>query len=186
MILFLGQHYRYKGYREVLLAAPRVWEKFPDATFVFLGRAVGGSEADFSERMDRRSLRLGEVDLQTKTDALAACTVLCVPSTQESFGGVYTEAWSFGKPVIGCGIPAVSEVISDGVDGLLVAQEPLPIADAICQLLASPAAAEAMGEAGRIKVQERYSWERLSALTERAYLEAMGTRPAESTSANLP
>jgi glycosyltransferase involved in cell wall biosynthesis len=57
---------------------------------------------------DPRILELGSVDLQTKTDALEACTLLCLPSTQESFGGVYTEAWSFKKPVIGCDIPAVS------------------------------------------------------------------------------
>jgi hypothetical protein len=35
-------------------------------------------------------------------------------------GGVYTEAWSFCKPVIGCPIPAVSELIVEGVDGCLV------------------------------------------------------------------
>ncbi len=178
LILFLGQHYQYKGYRQVLQAAPHVWVKFPQVRFAFIGRAVGRSEEDFQALKDPRIVRLGEVGLQEKTDALAACTLLCVPSTQESFGGVYTEAWSCGKPVIGCNIPAVSEVITDGKDGLLVAQEPRAIADAICQLLTSPALADAMGEAGRRKVEERYSWERLAALTEQGYFAALGTLPA--------
>jgi glycosyltransferase involved in cell wall biosynthesis len=185
MVLFLGQHYRYKGYREVLRAAPQVWREFPDAKFVFIGRAVGRSEDDFRHIEDGRILRLGEVDLQTKTDALAACTVLCVPSTQESFGGVYTEAWSFGKPVIGCGIPAVSEVIADTVDGLLVPQESGAVADAICQVLRSPSAA-AMGEAGRAKVQARFTWERLAALTEQAYFDTTGASPTGSTLSRQP
>jgi glycosyltransferase involved in cell wall biosynthesis len=174
MILFLGQHFPYKGYRELVQAAKQVWARFPDATFVFVGRSVGRSEEMFRENTDPRIHRLGEVDLQTKTDALAACTLLCVPSTQESFGGVYTEAWSFSKPVIGCQIPAVSEVISNGVDGILVSQDPEQIGDAICQLLQSPADAHVMGEAGSRKAHGRYSWDRLARLTEEAYFDVTG------------
>lgn len=186
MVLFLGQHYLYKGYRQILQAAPHVWAKSPKVKFVFIGRAVGRSEEDFQGLNDTRIIRLGEVDLQTKTDALAACTLLCVPSTQESFGGVYTEAWSFGKPVIGCNIPAVAEVISVGQDGLLVPQEPAAIADAICQLLGSPSQAQAMGEAGRRKVRERYTWERLAALTEQAYFEVLGSKPTSQPATRQP
>ncbi len=112
---------------------------------------------------------MGQVDLQTKTDALAACTLLCVPSAQESFGGVYTEAWSFGKPVIGCNIPAVAEVVKDGVDGYLVAQEPAQIADYILHLLLNPGQAEAMGTAGQQKVQSSYTWECIAKRMEQTY-----------------
>jgi len=169
MILFLGQQYRYKGYREILRAAPLVWERVREAHFVFIGPAVGRSESDFGSQSDRRVHYLGGVNLQTKTDALAACTLLCVPSRQESFGGVYVEAWSFGKPVIGCNIPAVAEVISDGTDGYLVAQEPAQIAERICHLLLHPDHALVMGQAGQRKLMARYAWDRIAALTERAY-----------------
>jgi glycosyltransferase involved in cell wall biosynthesis len=93
----------------------------------------------------------------------------CVPSTQESFGGVYTEAWCFNKPVIGCPIPAVAEVVTDGVDGYLVGQEPSQIAEAICHLLANPSLAESMGKAGRNKVKQCFTWERLAQKTEQVY-----------------
>ena len=186
IVLFLGQHYLYKGYRQVLRSAPLVWKQNPEVVFVFVGRAVGRSEDMFRGLDDPRIVRLGEIDLQTKTDALAACTLLCVPSIQESFGGVYTEAWSFGKPVIGCNTPAVSEVITDGKDGLLVSQEPAAIADAICQLLKSPSQAQALGEAGRKKVEERYTWERLAALTEQAYFDVLGTKSPSLPVAGRP
>jgi glycosyltransferase involved in cell wall biosynthesis len=169
LVLFLGQHYAYKGYRQVLLAAPLVWKHVPEVHFVFIGPAVGKSERDFAAFSDQRVHCLGRVDLQTKTNALAACTLLCVPSTQESFGGVYTEAWSFGKPVIGCDIPAVSDVITNGLDGYLVAQEPAQIAERICELLLNPTEAQAMGAAGQCKVSERYTWERIAERTEKAY-----------------
>ncbi|MDX2097414.1 MAG: glycosyltransferase family 4 protein [Leptolyngbyaceae cyanobacterium bins.59] len=169
IVLFLGQHYRYKGYREVLQAAPLVWKQVPEAQFVFIGPPVRQSERDFTAFPDRRIHRLGAVDLQEKTDALAACTLLCLPSMQESFGGVYTEAWSFGKPVVGGRIPAIRDVVEEGVDGYLVAQDPAEIADRLCQLLQNPTQAAAMGAAGRQKVNDRYSWERLAAQTEQVY-----------------
>jgi glycosyltransferase involved in cell wall biosynthesis len=169
VVLFLGQHYRYKGYEALLQAAPLVWRRRPEAHFVFVGPPVGRSEDAFAAHADPRIHRLGKLPLQGKTDALAACTLLCTPSLQESFGGVYTEAWSFGKPVIGCRIPAVAEVIDDAVDGYLVEQTPAQIADRICRLLADPERAAAMGAAGRRKVERRYTWEHISALTEHVY-----------------
>lgn len=167
--LFLGQHYPYKGFQQLLQAAPLVWQKLPDVQFVFIGPPVADSERVFSQFSDRRIHRLGNVDLQTKTDALAACTLLCVPSSQESFGGVFTEAWNFSKPVIGCNIPAVAEVISDGVDGLLVAQEPSQIADRILYLLLNPAQAAAMGRAGKQKVEDRFTWAKIADQVEAVY-----------------
>ncbi len=169
VILFLGQHYSYKGYRELLRAAPLVWKRIPEAEFVFIGPPVGHSEREFERFADHRIHRLGNVDLQVKTDVLAACSLVCVPSSQESFGGVYTEAWSFKKPVIGCNIAAVAEVITDGVDGHLVEQQPDMIAERIIDLLLSPARAGAMGSAGWKKVRERYSWPRLAERTAHAY-----------------
>jgi glycosyltransferase involved in cell wall biosynthesis len=168
LVLFLGQHFAYKGFRALLAAAPLVWRRFPEARFAFIGPPIGDSEAAF-RGCDRRILRLGAVDLQTKTDALAACDLLCVPSTQESFGGVYTEAWSFGRPVIGARIPAVSEVIADGVDGFLVAQRPEEIADRIITLLAGGALAQRMGAAGKEKIEQRYTWHAIAQRTLAAY-----------------
>jgi glycosyltransferase involved in cell wall biosynthesis len=169
MVLFLGQHYPYKGYKELLEAAKTVWESEPDTHFVFIGPAVGNSETLFEAYADKRIHRLGNVSLQAKTDALAACTLLCVPSTQESFGGVYAEAWCFEKPVIGCNIPAVSEVITPNKDGCLVSQEPREIADKILFLLKNPAEANKMGAAGKQKVEEKYTWQRIAERVESVY-----------------
>jgi glycosyltransferase involved in cell wall biosynthesis len=172
MILFLGQHYDYKGYRQLLDAAPIVWNKYPETQFVFIGPPVKNSEKYFQDS-DCRILRLGPVDLQTKTDALAACDCLCVPSSQESFGGVYTEAWSFKKPVIGCDIPAVAEVIDHEKNGLLVTQDPKAIAASILEILNDSHLAKIMGEAGYQRVQQSFTWEKLAEKTESAYLKAL-------------
>ena len=170
-VLFLGQHYHYKGYSHLLAAAKRVWKEVPQTEFVFIGPSVGNSETEF-RAVDRRIHRLGTVSLEDKTSALAACDILCVPSTQESFGGVYVEAWSFSKPVVGCRIPAVSELIEDTVDGFLVAQTAEDIADKLLALLQNPKQASELGAAGRTKVESRYQWSILLERTLDAYRRA--------------
>lgn len=169
-VLFLGQHYPYKGYRQVLESTALVWKKFPETNFVFLGPMVRGAEKVFERFIDPRIKCLGKVSLQEKTNALAACTLLCVPSMQESFGSVYTEAWEFEKPVIGGNIPAISDVIQDGIDGYLVDQEPNAIASRIMELLGHPSIAKTMGKRGKSKVTAQYSWKHLSSLLENVYL----------------
>jgi len=169
IVLFLGQHYPYKGYQQLLQATKQVWEKHPETHFVFIGPSVKKSEQVFQAYPDDRIHRLGTVSLQEKTDALAACDILCVPSMQESFGGVFTEAWCFQKPVIGGNIPAVAEVISDGKDGLLVEQKPETIATAIIELLSNPQKASEMGEAGYQKVHQHYTWPKLAEKTLNVY-----------------
>jgi glycosyltransferase involved in cell wall biosynthesis len=168
IILFLAQHYPYKGYQQLLQAAPLVWQKFPEAQFVFAGPTVADSEKYFKNQ-DPRIHRLGSLNLQDKTNVLAACTLLCVPSSQESFGGVFTEAWHFAKPVIGCNIPAVAEVIDHGLNGYLVHQNPAEIADAICQILQDPSQAQKMGQAGQQKLNAKFTWSRIAQLTADLY-----------------
>lgn len=176
IVLFLGQFHTYKGYRQLLEAAPLVWDVLPDTQFVFIGPPIQQSERIFKSYPDPRIHRLGAVSLQDKTNALAACDVLCVPSSQESFGGVYTEAWSFGKPVIGCRIPAVADVITDGVDGYLVDPVPKQIADRLIYILSHADKAQALGQAGQAKVADRYTWPKLADKTNRIYAKVCSGR----------
>ena len=169
LILFLGQKYRYKGLEPLAAAAKIIWQKWPEAHFVFVGPRTPFSKKFFAGLQDRRLIEIGMVDLQFKTDALAACTLLCLPSSQESFGGVYTEAWMLGKPVIGADIPAVCEVIDDGLNGYVVQPTAEPLAKRIDHLLQNPTLAQKLGAAGQEKTLQQYSWEKLAQKTEGVY-----------------
>lgn len=170
IVLFLGQKFRYKGLAPLLDATRIVWRSHPETHFVFVGPRTRFSKRLFDRgALDRRVIEIGAVDVQQKTDALAACTLLCLPSTQESFGGVFTEAWSFGKPVVGGDIPAVREVVEDGVDGYLVKPSARDIAEKIVHLLDNPGLASQLGQAGREKVAQHHSWKRVAERTRQAY-----------------
>ncbi len=169
LILFLGQKYPYKGYEQLLQAAPLVWARHPQARFFFLGPRTRASQRTFRRVRDPRIVELGAVSLPDKTNALAACTVLCVPSTQESFGSVYLEAWLMGKPVVAGAIPAVAQVVTDGVDGFLCLPQADCLAQRLNQLLDQPEVCATIGAAGRHKALERYSWPALAQQTEDLY-----------------
>jgi glycosyltransferase involved in cell wall biosynthesis len=69
------------------------------------------------------------------------------------------ESMAAGTPVVASGLPAVRELMADGVHGRLVAADrPAELARAIRVLLEYPDAARAMGERGRRRVAEEFSW----------------------------
>jgi phosphatidylinositol alpha-1,6-mannosyltransferase len=77
----------------------------------------------------------------------------------ESFGIVYLEANSFGKPVIGGRSGGVPEAISDGVSGVLVDPEDLgELRSAIKRLLEDEELRLKLGSAGYTRVIEEFTW----------------------------
>jgi glycosyltransferase involved in cell wall biosynthesis len=158
MVLFLGRLVDYKGYKQLCEAAKIVWESYPETCFVFIGPVTPEAQQWFAVHQDRRFLVLGLLSDYNKTSALAACDVLCVPSTEESLGVAYLEAWSFAKPVIAVEIPVLKTVITHGVDGVLIQQNGSAIAQALVDLLRHPEVRQAMGQRGAQKVAEQYDW----------------------------
>jgi type III pantothenate kinase len=75
----------------------------------------------------------------------------------EPFGGVTLEAMALGKPVVGTAIGGTVEQIEDGVSGLLVPpNDPDAMAAALKKLLDDPALRLRMGQAGRVRLEERF------------------------------
>jgi starch synthase len=156
IVLFLGQLHNYKGFGE-LLGAARLLEQRHDVQFVFAGPDVRGNGDAFA-RAGRNVTWLGSVGEDMRDSLLSACTVLCVPSSRESFGSVLVEAWSCGKPVVGGPAAATRELIDDGLDGFIAPQRADVIADRLTRVLDEPALASAMGRRGKAKLLQRYSW----------------------------
>jgi glycosyltransferase involved in cell wall biosynthesis len=170
MVLFLGQKYAYKGFKALLQAAEPIWKKFPEARIVFVGPRTAESEKEFAQVKDPRIIELGAVALEEKCQALAACDLFILPSSQESFGGVYVEAWMYKKPVVGGRIAAIADVIDEGKNGLLTEQDPEEIASQAIEFLSNPEKSRLFGEAGYKKAVETYSWESICERARRQYL----------------
>ena len=168
-VLFLGQKYKYKGIKSILESAPIVWQEHPDVNFIFIGPNTKYSNKLFKNVYDDRIRNINPVDLFDKTSALAACDLFCMPSAQESFGGVYVEAWSFRKPVIGGKIPQISCIIEENINGLLSSQDKEELSKKIIFLLNNTKKANELGDSGWRNVQTYYSWERIANKTQDVY-----------------
>ena len=104
----------------------------------------------------------GQVSHEDMVKYYASAYLLAAPTQQESFGLILAEAMACGLPVVATRVTAIPEVVEDGVTGLLVpVQDSTALAEALETLLCDPQRAAKMGEAGRTRVEERFSWDKI-------------------------
>ena len=168
VVAFLGQQVGHKGIDTLIFAMPIVWREFPRARLL-----IAGSRTRFSRVVRWRISQLprmhqglvtvvDDVPATEKPHLFDSCDVFASPSGFESFGITYLEAWIRGKPVIGCRAGAVPSVIDEGQDGLLVRyKDRADLAQAILTLLRNPELRREMGERGRKKTLQRYTWDKV-------------------------
>lgn len=83
-------------------------------------------------------------------EIMACLDVFVLTSQWEGLPRVYLEALALGRPVVGTDVDGASEVITEGLNGHLVqAGDVAGLAEKVLRLLAEPARARRMGEAGR-------------------------------------
>ena len=88
--------------------------------------------------------------------------LLLLPSRTDSFGLVLLEAWIHGIPVIGARAGGIPGVIDEGIDGQLVEfGDVAGLATAIRELVNDESLRCALGEAGKKKVEEKFTWEKV-------------------------
>jgi len=143
-------------------AAGRLLREIPDAQFLIVG------DGPLRETAEARCRRLGIRErvvftgLRTDVpDLLAASDVLALASLWEGLPRVIPQAMAAGLPVVATAVAGNAEAVADGVTGILVPpRDPAALGSALAALLADRARAEAMGAAGRARVDE-FSVERM-------------------------
>lgn len=171
VLLFLSRKTEYKGLETILRAFTSLQEECDGLVFV-----AAGPETDYSLRLLRdhdglpQFITFGAVSDREKLELLNACDVLLLPSRAEAFGIVFLEAWAVKKPVIGARSGAISAVIADGEDGLLIEPgDAEGLARQIKRLINNPALKRRLGAKGYEKVLARYTVERIADIVEGAY-----------------
>lgn len=162
-ILFVGRPEARKGLPILLTAFSALVEHVPCRLTV-----IGAEREDVLRYVaDPDLLRWIDVRGRVSGDdlwsELHAADVLCAPSLSgESFGMVLTEAFAAGTPVVASAIAGYSDVVADGVDGVLVPPaDPQRLAEELQRIHHEPDRLAAMGEAARRSAQ-RYAWPRVA------------------------
>ena len=187
-VLFVGRITRQKGINHLLAAAKYF---APGIPLVLAASSpdtpeMGQEVADAVEQLN--ATRGGVYWLDTQLDRsdviqlLSHALLFACPSVYEPLGIVNLEAMACETPVVASAVGGIPEVVVDGVTGLLVpftAEDTdgfeRRFADAVNQVAADTAAAEAMGVAGRTRAVEDFSWATIAERTVEVY-RAAGAR----------
>jgi len=160
VIVAVGRFTRWKRFEDLIQACAILEEKAVPFSCLLVGEALP-SEKNYEIELRNlvNDLELTKVCFTGWRDdvlsILRAASVLVLPSRSEPFGRILVEAWICGVPVIATNAGGPAELISHGVDGLLV-----PVADqqtlstAISSILEDRAFAERLAEAGSQRVTE--------------------------------
>ncbi len=93
---------------------------------------------------------------------LAASDVFCRPSRSEGMGISFVEAMAAGLPTVGTPVGGITDVIHDGIDGLMVTpSSSKAVADALHRLHGDPELRKKLSDGGR-EAARRFDWKVLA------------------------
>ena len=158
VVLFVGRLAAQKAVDDLLSALDVLQHVRPDL------RALIAGDGPLRERLEEHAaavgLRPSVKFLGHREDVpqlLAASDLLVLPSLYEGLPNVVLEAMRFRKPVVATAAPGTTEVVADGVTGLLVPmRNPVELARAIRRVIEEPGLAQRLGEAGRARVESEF------------------------------
>jgi glycosyltransferase involved in cell wall biosynthesis len=181
LVGYIGQLGQHKGVHILIQSMTEVWKSIPECNLL-----IAGARATYANQLEQQVANLPEeyrrkvifklnFEEQQKPWLFSALDIFTSPSGYESFGITFLEAWSAGKPVIGCWRGGVTDVVDSGCDGLLVHyQKVKELADAILLLLHNPTWAREIGKRGNQKVHERFAWPTIARCFREVYTHVAG------------
>jgi glycosyltransferase involved in cell wall biosynthesis len=179
----IGRIIEWKRHIDVIEAAKMLMERI-DLHIFIVGELWGDPDADFWKKLQSRILILGLSNRLTFTgfrenipEIMAGLDIIIVPSENEPFGMVTIQSMAMGKPVIGTLSGGTTEIIQDGINGLLVPVKcPEALAHAIETLAYNKEYAAYLGHCARNRVIEAFSLENYVQQIQKLYLQTGASR----------
>jgi starch synthase len=169
-VLFVGRPTLQKGMEYLVDAADEIKVQVVMA-------AVGSDSSEYEERMAARVKSRKNVlwirKLLSEEEYIqlySGARVFVCPSIYEPFGIVNLEAMACQVPVVASAVGGITEIVIPEVTGLLIQPgDPKQIADSVNRVLRDRGLAKRLGESGRRRVEECFSWTAIAQRTKGVY-----------------
>lgn len=173
----VGALERDKGHEWVIRALAELRNEFPNCKLLIAG------EGEYRRELNTLAQELGCKDrvifagfVKDIAAAYEAIDVFVFPSLFEGLGTSLLSAMSYAVPSItffGC---ALGEIVENGVSGIQVeAKNSAAIAEAAAQILRQPECAGNLGAAGRVRIEQKFSADKMVENTLAVYEELIGS-----------
>ncbi|TAH33397.1 glycosyltransferase [Candidatus Saccharibacteria bacterium] len=113
---------------------------------------------------------VGSLSGKELEDTYESADIFLLSSFVESFGIVLIEAMTKGLPIVSTDIPAVRNVVQDGTNGILAAQEPQAFAEGVHRIASDKKLYEKMSS-NNLKRASAYEWGKITGEFIRTYRE---------------
>lgn len=174
LIVSVGRLSRRKGFDQMIRAIPLLLERGLAVRYAIVGI---GDDLDYlrelavTQGVPERVHFLGHVASEDLPRWYNAADLVAMPNREidgdtEGFGMVFLEAAACGKPVIAGIAGGTGSAVIDGSTGLRVdGKSTCAVVDAVSRLLWNQSLAKDLGEKGRIRAIQKFSWERVAEKT---------------------
>jgi len=169
----VGRLDREKGIAVLLEAFAAARRRLPAVRLVIAGK--GALETELRERashlgVDQSVVFTGYVAGGVLGHVYHCSDVLVVPSLYEPFGIVALEGMICGLPVIASATGGLTEIVEDGVSGLLFRPgDAGELAERLATVLSDRGLCGRLGEAGKQRARDVFNWRRVAELTQQIY-----------------
>ncbi|MDI6704371.1 MAG: glycosyltransferase family 4 protein [bacterium] len=171
-LLWVGRLIEEKGVVFLIEALKWVNEEIPHTKLILIG------EGELKERLKRLSRHLalynvdfmGEVSHSVISGYMESADLFILPSLQEGLPLALLEAMAMGLPVIATSVGGIKDVVIHEKTGILIPpKKPRLLAEKIIYLLKDEDLRKKIGENGRRRVEEHFTWDRIVKDTSRVY-----------------
>ena len=164
-----------KGHRCALRAMAAIRREVPRFRLILAGN--GPLEHEIRAEIEKLGMSDAVVFAGFRRDipaVLAASDLLLLPSEEECLPLVILEAMASRLPVVASDVGGISEAVENGVTGRLIKPgDAEGLARAVIEILGEPERAQAMGRAGRRRVEVEFAAERCAGAVFRLYEELL-------------
>jgi glycosyltransferase involved in cell wall biosynthesis len=166
-----------KAHERLIEAAKYITDAGQDAVYIIAGEGVERPRLESLVRdlgLSGRVLLLGyQSDIRKY---LAMMDVFVLPSRREGTPMALLEAMAMSKPVVATAVGGVPDVLTDGIDGIMLPENGAGLGDALLRLLRDPAFARQIARTGRRRVETEFSSSRMAARYEDVYRRCLVSR----------